>query len=516
MNLSILLTNVARAIPDAPAIYHGDALYLTFGELARRASRLAAVLAGHGVLPGDRIVVYAPNHPDYIPVMWATWMAGACLVPVNSKLHPKELAYVMGHCLPQAVLVSAETRAAAADAVEVSNHRPALLLLEELDERLAPVAAGHETVPRAESDPAWIFYTSGTTGRPKGATLSHRNLLASTLRYYADVDFVDESDRMLHLAPLSHGSGLYSLPLLAKGAAQVVPASGGFDAAEVYELLRHHRKVTTFLAPTMVNRLVQHPGASAIAPDAWQTIFYGGAPMYVADIKRALAAFGPVFWQGYGQGETPCTIAALSKRAHADATHPRYEERLASVGTARTGVEVRVVDGQMQPLPAGQVGEVIVRSDVTMFGYWQDPAATAAAIRDGWLHTGDIGCLSDDGYLTLKDRSKDLIISGGSNIYPREIEEVLLTHPHVREASVIGVPDPEWGESVVAYVVSRLPQAPDVADLDRFCMDHIARFKRPRHYRFVSELPKSAYGKILKSALREQWQRASSPFSKET
>ncbi|HEX5634682.1 MAG TPA: AMP-binding protein, partial [Gemmatimonadales bacterium] len=230
-------------------------------------------------------------------------------------------------------------------------------------------------------------------------------------------------------------------------------------------------------------------------------IVYGGGPMYLADLDEATAAFGNRLAQIYGQGESPMTITALSRFHHADRTHPRHRERLASVGVPHSVVQVTIRSEEGHEAPAGEVGEVCVRGDVVMAGYWDNEGATAQALRGGWLWTGDLGALDADGFLTLKDRSKDLIVSGGSNIYPREVEEVLLLHPRVAEASVVGRPDPEWGESVVAFVVPR-GEAPSPEELDRLCLEHIARFKRPREYRFVERLPKNHYGKVVKSELR--------------
>jgi long-chain acyl-CoA synthetase len=226
--------------------------------------------------------------------------------------------------------------------------------------------------------------------------------------------------------------------------------------------------------------------------------------MYVEDARRALGVLGPCLQQIYGQGEAPMTITGLSRAMHADTAHPRYLERLASTGIARTDVEVRVVDAEDRDLPVGEVGEVVVRGDVVMAGYWKNPEASAKTLAGGWLHTGDMGAFDEDGFLTLKDRSKDMIISGGSNIYPREIEEVLLRHPGVLECSVVGRPHADWGEEVVAFVVARAGAALDPAALDRLCLDNIARFKRPKDYRFVAELPKNNYGKVLKTELRER------------
>jgi long-chain acyl-CoA synthetase len=261
-----------------------------------------------------------------------------------------------------------------------------------------------------------------------------------------------------------------------------------------------------FAAPTIVKRLVDHAEAHGLGPAdaarAFKTIVYGGAPMYVADIRRALRVMGPRFVQIYGQGETPMVGTALS-RAHLAATaHPRYLERLASVGIAQTPVLLRIADAEGRELPTGEIGEVLVRGDSVMAGYWRNPEATAAALRDGWLFTGDVGCLDADGFLTLKDRSKDLLISGGSNIYPREVEEVLLTAPGVAEVAVVGAPDAEWGEVVVAFVVARDGDEPATAALDAHCLAHMARFKRPKRYLFVESLPKNNYGKVLKTELR--------------
>ena len=342
----------------------------------------------------------------------------------------------------------------------------------------APV---HQAAPE---DDAWIFYTSGTTGRPKGATLTHRNLLFMSHCYYADIDHLDETDTKLHAAPLSHGSGLYALPHLLRGGHQVVSATASIRRRSSTAIPRHPN-VTLFGAPTMVTRLVNSPEAASADTRNLKTLYYGGGPMYVADLERALALFGPKLFQLYGQGESPMTITGLSKRAARRAAHPRFRERLGSCGVARTGVAFKVVDDDGRELPPGEVGEIVTRSDCVMTGYWGTRKRPRETLRGGWLHTGDIGSVDDEGFLTLRDRSKDMIISGGTNIYPREIEEVLLTHPAVLECSVIGRPHPDWGEEV-----DRLRGPPSrsrmsmPAALDRLCLDHIARFKRPKQYAF--------------------------------
>ncbi|HEX5130404.1 MAG TPA: AMP-binding protein [Usitatibacter sp.] len=476
MNLVTWLLRNARASPGAPALFHGRAVWATHAQLARRAARIAGGLRRRGLAPGERVAIAMPNHPEYLAVLYGVWWAGLAAVPINAKLHPREVAWIVGNA-----------------GASLTVEDPAQVAELEGDE-VPPAPAAPEAL-------AWLFYTSGTTGRPKGAMLSHRNLAHMTWSYLADVDDVARSGRLLHAAPLSHGSGLYNFTHLVKGAAQVVPESSAFEAAEVLELLAFHRDVSFFAAPTMVKRLADAALAAGATAPGLQTIVYGGGPMYRADLDRATQAFGHRLAQIYGQGESPMTITALSKDHHADAGHPRHRERLASVGIAHSVVEVAIRDAEGRDLAPGEIGEVCVRGDVVMSGYWNNPEGTAAALREGWLWTGDLGSLDADGFLTLKDRSKDLIVSGGSNIYPREVEEVLLMHPNVAEASVVGRPDPEWGEAVVAFVVAR-GEAPAAEQLDRLCLDHIARFKRPREYRFVESLPKNNYGKVVKTDLR--------------
>jgi len=275
-----------------------------------------------------------------------------------------------------------------------------------------------------------------------------------------------------------------------------------FDVDAIIDALLRHSRVSMFAAPTMLTRLVHAPAVAAADLRNLRTIFYGGGPMYVADLERALQIFGPRLYQLYGQGESPMTITGLTKRMHADAAHPRWREWLGSCGVPRTGVLVKVVDEHDRELPPGEIGEIVTRSDCVMEGYWENSAASDETLRGGWLHTGDIGSFDEDGFLTLRDRSKDMIISGGSNVYPREIEEVLLRHPDLVEVSVVGRPRPEWGEEVVAFVVVRPGVEIAEGALDQLCLDHIARFKRPRHYRFVDALPKNNYGKVLKTELR--------------
>ena len=496
MNIARLLHAAARAFPDRPAISVGTETRASYGRFVQRVARLAAGLRERcGGKAGARIAIVATNCPEYIEVMWAAWHAGLSVVPVNARLHPKEVAFILENCGTSLCFVSAEI----ADA-----GYPNSVMLGSRDYEALFAAAPLPCQDTAPADPAWLFYTSGTTGKPKGATLTHHNLLQMSLRNYADIDPVSSEDCILHVAPLSHASGLFALFHVGKGSNQVIPESRGFSEHELAGLVDHYRNCLLFLAPTMLNRFASHPATARMRSENLKTLIYGGAPMYLEDLKRALARLGPCLWQGYGQGETPNTICFLSKEWHARTDHPRYDAILSSVGIPRTGIQVRIVDDSDRELPPGEIGEVIVKSEVTMSGYWGNPEASAKALKGGWLHTGDLGVFDEHGFLTLKDRSKDVIISGGSNIYPREVEEVLLLHPGVLEASVIGRRSQEWGEEVVAFVVKKTGAEVRDAELDNLCLQNIARFKRPKAYFFIDALPKSNYGKILKTELRER------------
>lgn len=499
MNLAQLLFRSARLAPNAPAVARGDEFLYDYREFARRAGSLASCLIGRiGLKPGDRVALFMDNCPAYLETYYGVWWAGLAAVPINSKLHAREAEFI---------LEASGARIAFVDDKHGAGLRDAGGALRSIDVASAEYAALLQDTARepAEVAPdalAWLFYTSGTTGHPKGAMLSHRSLLTMTAGYFMDVDSVDPQDRTLYAAPMSHGAGCYNFMFVQRAALHVIPQNG-FDPTEVLELAAHHGNTQFFAAPTMVKRLVEHVVAKRIDPNGIKTIVYGGGPMYAEDIKQAMAAMGNRFVQIYGQGESPMTITVLPRRVLSDRTYPRWEERIASVGVAHSLVDVQVVDSDGRPLPAGEIGEITVRGQTVMNGYWNDPQASSKALRDGWLWTGDMGTFDEDGFLTLKDRSKDMIISGGANVYPREVEEVLLKHPKVREASVIGRKDDEWGEVVVAFVVgdSVTPE-----ELDRLCLDHIARFKRPKEYRFIESLPKNNYGKVLKTALREMLQ----------
>ncbi len=505
MNLACWLRDTARAMPDRPALLQGETVLADYRSFAARAAAFAGHLATTGVRPGDRVGLFMTNRTDYLLVLFGAWWAGAAVVPVNAKLHPREAAFILSDAGVRLAVVSPDVGGPFLSGEVPLGEDVAVLDVD------GPAFAGalrhaapEEPVHRAPDALAWLFYTSGTTGRPKGVMLTHLNLMVMSLCYLADVDPAAPDDAFLYAAPMSHGAGLYGIVHVRAGARHVVPASGGFDAREIVDLAPRLGDVSLFAAPTMVRRLVAAARAAGTAGEGIRTVVYGGGPMYLADIEEAMAVMGQRFVQIYGQGEAPMGISALSRARHAETGHPRYRERLASVGVPQAGAEVRVTGEDGRVLPAGEVGEIEVRGPIVMAGYWGRPEATAETIRDGWLRTGDTGEMDADGFITLRDRSKDVIISGGTNIYPREVEEALLDHPAVAEVSVVGVPDPEWGEIVVACWVAEAGAAADEGALDAHLLERIARFKRPKRYVRLEALPKNNYGKVLKTALRER------------
>ena len=507
MNVAIWLQRTAQLYPESPAVYSGDRLTATYSALAEQVRRLAGGLTEELKLqPGDRVAVYMPNNPDYLTLLYAVWHAGGAVVPINYKLHPKEAAFILANAGAKAAFVASDAtaldlQAALGDPAD----GPAIIDLESDRFRdLQDAQPIPEPVARGRDDLAWLFYTSGTTGQPKGVMITHGNIHAMTFSYFVDVDEVRAEDVALYAAPMSHGAGLYNFMHVLRGAAHSVPESGGFDPAEILELGRSLKSVHMFAAPTMVRRLVDRAKAEGSDGDGIRTVVYGGGPMYVADIEDAVAAMGPRFVQIYGQGECPMTITALPREMVADRSHPRWRERLGSVGFAQSCVEVSIVRDDGTACAADEDGEIAVRGAAVMAGYWRNGGATEKSLRDGWLWTGDVGRMDADGFVTLTDRSKDVIISGGTNIYPREVEEVLLQLQDVAEVSVIGSPDPEWGEVIVAFVVRRDGAQVSEADLDTHCLANMARFKRPKTYVFIDALPKNAYGKVLKTDLRQR------------
>jgi acyl-CoA synthetase (AMP-forming)/AMP-acid ligase II len=513
VNIGSLLTSSAASHPKSPAIVHGS-LTMDYEQFNARVNRLSNALRRLGARPGDNVAILMVNCPQMLEAMFAAFKAGCGAVPINFRLHPSEFAFIIDNS-EASVLFTTEDFDTPIQQVRrdlprvrhVITTGPAAVDAQNYDDVIADESGQFADAEVDPDDVAWLFYTSGTTGVPKGAMLTHRNLQGMTDRFYSDI-FPNFGDRevVLHVAPLSHGSGLYGVPNVGRAAAHVFPESTSFDPAWVLETIESQRVTNLFAAPAMIKRLVDCPAIDHTDVSSLKAFVWGGAPMMVEDLQQAMARF-PNMVQIYGLGETPMTITSLSQRDHVLNGNAAQMKRLASAGIRRTDVDVEIVDGDDNFLPVGETGEVVTRSHVMTKGYWRDAEATAQALRNGWLHTGDLGYFDEDGYLFLMDRSKDMIISGGENIYPREIEEVLARHPAVREVAVIGVPDEQWGEAIKAVVSLVAGQNATEEELIAYCKSNIASYKKPRSVDFVDEIPKNNYGKIMKRELREPYWR---------
>ena len=493
MNTGDLLTNTARSYPDQPAfVFEGE--IRSYAQSGARADGLARALLAGGLRRGDRVALYLYNCPEFMEVLYGVWKAGGVVVPLNSTFTPDELAWHLEDS-GATVLVVGEDGLPAVQGFSgwVIVHGDGL------DELITAHAGPLVSADVLDTDLAWIAYTSGTTGRPKGAMLSHGCLIAQCLTTLADVERMERSHVGMHAAPLSHGSGHNSLAFTMKACTQVIHQRRGFDTALFLEQVERYRVAALFLVPTIIKMIVEHPDLPRRDVSSLQWICYGGAPMYREDQKRALKALGPVLVQCFGQTESPMSGTVLSADEHS--LHDGDGREL-SVGRVRVGIELRILDHEGKEVPLGEAGEICLRGPTLMTGYWNRPDATAETLAGGWLHTGDVGRLDEHGYLYILDRLKDLIISGGLNVYPHEIEDVLLTHPNVAEACVIGVPDEKWGEAVRAVVVAAPGASIDPAELIAFSGTHLAGYKKPKAVDVVASLPRTPYGKIAKREVR--------------
>ncbi|MBI4637853.1 MAG: long-chain fatty acid--CoA ligase [Candidatus Rokubacteria bacterium] len=511
MHVGHFLTRAAQRYPERPAWIERDRT-VTFREAEARVNRLARALLALGGQPGDRIGMLVPNRAEGLETLLGPMKAGMGVVPMNIRLHPSEHEYMLNDSGAFALIYAEEFRdhlAGIRERLTSVKHlicvgRPPAGDLEY--ERVLEAERASPPDPAIDADDlAWLFYTSGTTGRPKGAMLTHRNLLTMVEQFLLDLNPARPTDVLLHGAPITHGSGVAIFHHIARGAASAFPATRAFDPPMIFEAIERHRATTMFLVPTMINLLLASPERGKYDLSSLHTVFYGGAPMYVETLLEAVRVFGPIFVQLFGQGEAPMTCTSLGKEEHLAGDDPVKLKRLASAGREVTGVRVRVVDDEDRDVPPEQMGEIVVRGDLVMKGYWRKPEATAETLRGGWLHTGDVGYLDPDGYLYITDRMMDMIISGGSNIYPREIEEVICRHPAIFEVAVIGVPDPKWGETVKALVVAREGRPVTEAEIVEHCKRYLASYKKPQSVDFLPSLPKNAYGKVLKRELRDRY-----------
>ena len=516
MNLGRILSQTARHHPDHLALRWGSR-DLTYREFDERVNALGGALSNLGLQRGDRLGFIMWNRPELLEVLLAAFKLGLCVVPLNARFNSEEIVYHMSDSGAVALVHGPDFTNEVEGAVPRMDGVRHIISLDG-SRPAAPSADVHDyedliTAHEGEADPTvevdddevcWLFYTSGTTGRPKGAMLTHGNLFFVALGWVADLMPLTPDDVTLHAAPLTHGAGFHALAAIAKGCTQIIPERPAFDADAALELMEREKVTNTWMVPTQINRLVRCPAIAERDISRVHSIVYGGAPYHVEDLKAAVRQLGPVLVQVYGQGETPMTATYLRQGEHV-LGDPEVESRLASAGHARTGMEVRLVDDDDQPVARGELGQIVVRGPAVMRGYWNRPEATAETLRGGWLHTGDIGRFDERGYLYVLDRMKDLIISGGANVYAREVEEVLVQHPAVESVAVIGLPDRDWGERVVAVVVATAGSTPDPGELIDYCGQYLASYKKPKQVDFVERLPVSAYGKVLKRELRKAY-----------
>ena len=506
MNLADLVERNARLHGSRPA-FGGAERSMSHEDFAKRVFALAHALRAHGCAGHARIAILMRNRVEMLEALYGCACAGLIAVPLNWRLAPAELARICADCEPE-LLLREPGFDAAAEAIRAAS--PGLRLEVITDAATAPAVAyealldGAPTtrpdVPLEEGRIARLVYTSGTTGEAKGVMLAH-GALVEAARISAWEGGCQPTDRMLIVMPLFHiGGQIEQMSFWVSGAETWLRPQ--FDAGEVLALIEAARLTAAHLAPTMVAMLLDHPDIARRDHSSLRLVHYGSAPMPVPLLRRALAAFGPVFVQLYGM--TECVLGTVLKahqhRIDGDAAQL---QRLASAGQPYLGVDVRVENDDGEACAPGVAGEVLLSGPALMSGYWNRSAATLDALRGGWMHTGDVGYLDAQGFLFVVDRKKDMIISGGENIYAREVEEALLSHPGVREAAVVGAPDLTWGESVFAFVVAQADAANDAAALIGHCRERIASYKKPQHVRFVAELPRIHNGKIDKKALRQ-------------
>ena len=512
MNLGQLLAQTAKLHPRRPGLIQGDQ-YWTWQEIDRRVNAMVAALRELGLQKGDAILVQSRNNLQLFESCWVAFRLGCIWVPTNFRLLPADVAYLGTSSGAKAMIYEAdfaghvdavrEASETLSEVICIGHARAGEHSYEALVDHFVDVQPQVETV--GHDDPLWFFYTSGTTGKPKAGILTHGQMSFVVTNHLADlIPGTTENDCSIAVAPLSHGAGIHALLNVARGAATVLPSGDGLDPEIFWQLVERHRISNLFTVPTIVKMLVEHPAVDRYDHSSLRYMIYAGAPMYRADQKLALQKLGKVLVQYFGLGEVTGCITVLPPHMHsADDEDP--QANIGSCGRPRTGMEVAIFDDRLSPLPPGEVGEICCRGPAVFAGYHDNPEATAKALSGGWFHTGDLGRLDDRGLLYITGRESDMYISGGSNVYPREVEEVLLTHPAVLEVAVVGVPDEKWGEVGVAVIVLREDRSATTPEellqhLDGRC----ARYRWPRHFVFWDALPKSGYGKVTKKDVRRQ------------
>ncbi|PZW45934.1 acyl-CoA synthetase (AMP-forming)/AMP-acid ligase II [Humitalea rosea] len=497
-NLGRLLTQTARRLPDAPGLIWRDRVW-AWAEVDTRVDRLTQVLRENGVTPGDRVLVHSRNSAAMFESLWACFKLGAIWVPTNFRLTPSEVAILATDSRPVA-MIRDQGFAAHADAVPsarcilaVGDARAHERDYEAALAAVTPPPPDHEA-PVSADTPCWFFFTSGTTGRPKAAVLTHGQMGFVVTNHLADLmPGLTEHGASLVIAPLSHGAGIHALANVARGAPSILLPGEALDVPIAWGLIAQHRVTNMFTVPTILMALCDGAPADADA-SSLRHVIYAGAPMYRADQDRARKLMGHAMTQYFGLGEVTGNITVLRPDQHDLAP--------GSCGMARTGMEIGILDATGARLPPETTGEICVRGPAVFAGYFENPEASQKAFTGGWFHTGDIGYLDARGFLFITGRASDMFISGGSNVYPREIEEAILLHPAIAECAVVGIPHPKWGEVGVACLVARAPVGE--AEIRAHLQARLARYKHPQVFVFWDSLPKSGYGKVPKSLLKQR------------
>ncbi|MEV5885806.1 long-chain fatty acid--CoA ligase [Streptomyces sp. NPDC052020] len=490
----------ARKTPHRTALIHHDTT-VTYARLHERTTRLAHALRARGVRRGDRVAYLGPNHPSYLETLFAAGTLGAVFVPLNTRLAGPEIAYQLADSGARALLYGPAHTGLVAGLPGGTDVRTYVHLGDEYEEMLAGAAGEPIDEPVAADDTCIIMYTSGTTGRPKGAMLSHANLTWNAVNVLVDTDLIAD-ERALVSAPLFHTAGLnmLTLPVLLKGGACVLVKA--FDPAGTLELIERHRITFMFGVPAMFDQMARHPRFPEADLSSLRILTCGGSPV-PTPLIAVYQERGLTFLQGYGMTEAAPGTLFL------DAEHA--VTKAGSAGVPHFFSDVRVVRPDLTPAGAGETGEVVVRGPHVMSGYWGLPEETAASFTDGWFRSGDAARTDEDGYVYIVDRIKDMIISGGENVYPAEIEDLLLAHPDVAECAVIGVPDDKWGEVPRAVVVPRRGARPDPGGILASLAGRLAKYKIPKTLVIADELPRTASGKLLKSQVRRRYGDQPSP-----
>jgi fatty-acyl-CoA synthase len=509
MNLANFLHQAARRHRNEIGFVWGGATW-TWGDLARRVDAMAAALIAKGIGKGDRVLVQSKNCNQMFESMFACFQLGAIWVPANFRQTPDEVAYLAQSSGASALICHRDFPEHVAAVREAAPGIRSVISIgssefgEEYDALVARYSG--ESVPMAtveHDDPCWFFFTSGTTGRPKAAVLTHGQMAFVVTNHLCDLmPGTTHQDASLVVAPLSHGAGVHQLTQVARGVKTVLLSSERFDSDEAWKLVEQWRITNLFTVPTIVKLLTEHPSVDRHDHSSLRYVIYAGAPMYREDQKHALRKLGKVLVQYFGLGEVTGNITVLPPALHESDDGP--DVKIGTCGYERTGMQVSIQDEQGREVAAGETGEICVCGPAVFAGYYNNPDANAKAFRDGWFRTGDLGHVDEEGYLYITGRASDMYISGGSNVYPREIEEKILTHHAVAEVAILGVPDRTWGEVGVAVCVRRPQAEVGESELLAWMEGKVARYKIPKRVFFWEALPRSAYGKITKKDIRAE------------